>query len=190
MAREVRVGVEVVDQFPAWEADGYTKRSGLTSFDVRLWRDGAPSILPVTIAEIGASGEYAVRWTPDAAGVWLLEIGIPFNEDVWQGEYESLPNEAAFGAAIVEDASDVVFGLWLDLDGQRVLGLDSLAAVVRTTDGTLVVDLGVATVPTVDGVYEFREPVGTFPVNVAYVVGLTATQGSNIWRGNVGFAKV
>jgi hypothetical protein len=89
MARQVKTDVLVVDQFPVFEDDGYTKKSGETLFTPRIWLDGSPQAVPVSISEIGVSGEYKVEFTPNANGFWRVTVLIDYNKDIWGGEYEA-----------------------------------------------------------------------------------------------------
>lgn len=91
MIREIKSGATAIDQFSAFEADGFTKRSGLTAgaFTPTVFRDGAIVADPVTISEIGASGEYKVLFTPGAVGYYDVQVLIDFNKDIWHSEYQS-----------------------------------------------------------------------------------------------------
>jgi len=75
----------IIDNIPAFEDDGITKRSGLlpADFTVTVWKDGAVDPLSVAVAEIGSSGEYSVTYTPDTAGYWLVEVHVLFNGAFW-----------------------------------------------------------------------------------------------------------
>lgn len=68
------------------------KRSGLTlaggDFTISTWRDGAPEVLVVDLAEIGSSGEYRIAFTPAASGFVVVEVAILFNGETWVGEYD------------------------------------------------------------------------------------------------------
>jgi hypothetical protein len=103
MTREVERGTPVVDQFPAFEDDGFTKRSGLGSgdFSSTVFVNGAVEALPVTISEIGSTGEYKTSFTPDTLGVYELQVAISFNRDIWHAQYASvdeLTNDVAVAA--------------------------------------------------------------------------------------------
>jgi len=92
MIREIKAGATAIDQFPAFEDDGYTKRSGLGvgDFVKTVYRNGVVVADPVTITEIGGSGEYKVQFTPGTSGFYDVQIFILFNKDIWHAEYESL----------------------------------------------------------------------------------------------------
>lgn len=89
MSREVPVNVQVVDQFPVWAWDGFTKVSGVTDFLVMVYHNGVFQMgHAVSISEIGTMGEYRVTFTPNATGFWLVEIRNGFNLETWSEEYD------------------------------------------------------------------------------------------------------
>lgn len=94
MIREVEDNVAVVDHFPAFELDGYTKRSGLSQglgdFTIATFYDGTEVSIPVTITEIGSLGEYKVEWTPPLSqlGYYVVQVLIGFNDEIWYGSYD------------------------------------------------------------------------------------------------------
>lgn len=187
MTRIITAGIDVVDQFPVWNADGYTKKSGETSFTTRLWLDGAVSSQPVTVVEIGVSGEYKVTFTPDAEGFWLLEVIPDFNNDVWQGEYATgWLQEFEFEAA--DDGTTVEWGVWLELNGRVVLDLDSMDATLRDNDGTAVVTFPQQTTQTSEGVFKFTTPSANVGGLKSYYLAVVATRGTEVWSGNLGLA--
>lgn len=92
MNREVVTGVPVIDQFPAYEDDGYTKRSGLTTptdLVVTIYKDGVPDSTPVTIAEIGTTGDYKLTFTPATDGLYSIQVLIDFSKEVWGGNFHA-----------------------------------------------------------------------------------------------------
>lgn len=90
MTRSAALGDDVIDHFPAFESDGYTKRPGLSGadFTVSVYQDGALSAVPVTITEIGTSGEYKIEFEPTATGFWQVQVLIDFNKEVWASSIE------------------------------------------------------------------------------------------------------
>jgi hypothetical protein len=88
MSREIRVGADVIDQFPIFGVDGYTKKSGETSFVSTVWKNGVVDSTAVAIAEIESSGEYRVEFVPDSVGFWMVEVLINYNKEIWNGEYD------------------------------------------------------------------------------------------------------
>ena len=189
MGRLVKVDTVVTDQFPVWEPDGVTKKSGETVFTKRIWQNGNVSVQPVVITEIGTSGEYEVTFTPNAEGFWIVEVTIPYNDDVWFGEYTATRGEPMFGSSFSTDGTTGEFGIWLDLDGVRFTGLDSMTAEVRDASGGLVTGLS-GTGPSGDGVFRFTTPMTPFTRHTSYLVKVTATEGSTSWDGNIGFVWV
>jgi hypothetical protein len=99
MSRDVNIDEVAYDQFSVYEADGYTKHSGLlqADFDIILWHNGVVNITQaVTISEIGTSGEYKTEFTPNQIGYWELEVQISYNSTIWHGRYQvGLPDGAA-----------------------------------------------------------------------------------------------
>lgn len=93
MNRIVETGEPVVDQFAAFEDDGFTKRSGLTvgggDFAIAVYKDGAVDVSPVTIAEIAGLGDYKVAFTPSANGLYVIQVLIDFSKDIWAGFFDS-----------------------------------------------------------------------------------------------------
>ena len=79
------MGLEV----SAFELDGYTKRSGLTSsdFTITLFKNGISDSTPVSISEIGISGEYRVNVTFTTDGFYSLQILIHFSKDIIFNDY-------------------------------------------------------------------------------------------------------
>jgi hypothetical protein len=88
MSRPVTVGEVVQDHFPLFDLDNpILKKSGETGFTAYLWKDNVASGVPVTVAEIGASGEYGVSFTPDAEGVWSVQVLADYDQSWWGEEY-------------------------------------------------------------------------------------------------------
>ena len=72
------------DQFPVWEPDGQTKKSGESSFTVTIYKDGVvQAAYAYTITEIGSLGVYKFTFTPDDTGFWFAEVFIPYNSQTW-----------------------------------------------------------------------------------------------------------
>lgn len=189
MGRTLPLGTEVQDQFPVWGTDGYTKVSGITSFEARLWWNGILAGQPVTIQEIGTSGEYRARFTPNAVGYWFLEIAVPYNNDIWAAAYDIEQRQFDIQASMADDGTDATLALWCEEDGVRVLDVDQIAAQVRDSEGNLVVDLGTEVTPTVDGCFRFQAASAALASHVPYIVAATAQRGSFSWVRNIGFAK-
>ena len=190
MTRQIQIGDSVVDQFPAFAADGYTKVSGLTIFTATVWKDGIVQATAVAITEIGSSGDYRVAFTPDAVGFWRLEVLIDYNKDIWHAECEVGQDLVEFGASMADDDANVVFGVWLEIRGVRKANLDSMSAKIMDTEDNEIFDLGTDNTPTSDGVFRFSTAVSVLTKNVPYFLALVATEGSVVWNGNAGFVRV
>lgn len=90
MGREVPVNIEVVDQFPVYDTDGYTRISGMVQgdFTIIVYYNGVVQVAyPVTITEI-SSGEYKTTFTPNAVGFWVVVIGTSAYLQWREGEYD------------------------------------------------------------------------------------------------------
>jgi hypothetical protein len=88
--RELERNAAAIDQFPALEADGWNKRTGLVQpggFTESVWLDGAVHALTVTITEIGTSGEYRVDFVPATNGFLVVEILIDFSKELIRRTY-------------------------------------------------------------------------------------------------------
>jgi len=89
--RELKRNALAIDQFPALEADGWNKRTGLSQpadFTVTVWLDGTVNLLPVTITEIGTSGEYRFSFTPTSEGYLVVEILVDFSKALLRFAYQ------------------------------------------------------------------------------------------------------
>lgn len=92
MAREVERNVAVVDQFPVFEPDGHTKKSGLAAgnFTSTVFQEGVVVGVSVTVAEIGVTGEYKTSFTPTGHGLYELQVKNDYNNEIWHGQYVSV----------------------------------------------------------------------------------------------------
>jgi hypothetical protein len=185
----VDLGNDVVDQFPVWESDGVTKKSGETSFTTRVWKDGVAQATAVTIAEIGSTGEYKVSFIPDSVGTWTIEVVVAYNDDVWGGQYQVVQAEAHLGASLSDNGTTATFALWIEKGGQARTDLDSIAAVVRNADGVQVADLGTQSTDTSEGVFKFTASSSSLATEVAYYIDATVTKGTQTWEVLGGFVQ-
>jgi len=87
MSRVVTSGAVIKDLFPLFDMDGYSLKSGETTFTTRLWKDAVASAVSVTVTEIGTSGVYEVSFTPDDVGVWNVQVLADYNKETWGNEY-------------------------------------------------------------------------------------------------------
>jgi hypothetical protein len=102
--RPINPGDTVIDQFPVFEFDGYSKHSGLhlIDFTITTYHAGVATPLSVSLAEIGTSGEYRIEYTPPGTGYWLVEILIDYNKDIWRSEVEAAFTDVSGILAAVE----------------------------------------------------------------------------------------
>jgi hypothetical protein len=132
--RHIAAGDPVVDMFPVFEDDGYTKHSGLVGgdFTTKVWRDGSPFPLAVVVTEEDASGEYVVGYVPPGDGYWKIEIFVDYNKDIWISEviagdgsieniYATLQQIMDGGTGLFDPATDSLHIMAADLS--RILGL-------------------------------------------------------------------
>lgn len=188
--RPVTLGQTIIDQFPVYDTDGFSKKSGITVFDINLWKDAIPSLLPVAITEIGTSGEYKVELTPDSPGVWLCEVNIPFNKQAWYGEYTLEKSNIEFSSSMAEDGTTARFTVWGEDEHGRATWLTAMSAKVYDAAGSLVVDLGVGIGPSIDGTFSFSCLVPVLAYNVPYYLAVVASNSIATWDGNCGFVRV
>lgn len=184
------LGEVLTAHFPLFEADDVTKKTGETSFVVTTWRDGALDPQPATVTEIGTTGEYTVAYTPPSVGPWEVEVFDPGTGARWREDVIVEQARAQWGFSASDDTVDISFSAWMGIDEQTVLDLDSLAAEVRTQDGSVVVALGTETVADANGVYRFVGDATLIPAGNEYYLALTATRGTVTWTGTLGFNKV
>jgi len=81
-------GETIIDQFPVFNDDGYTTKTGLLAgdFTVSVYVDGASTSLTVTITEIGSTGNYRMSYSPPTEGYWNVQVLADFNKDIWVSE--------------------------------------------------------------------------------------------------------
>jgi len=191
VSRRLALGGPVIDQLPVYDLDGFTKKSGLdpATFLVELYRDGVGQGHPVTIAEIGTTGEYRTEFTPTAGGFWLLEVRVPYNGSAWMGQYD-LDGDVEFHSSMADDNTDAAFSVWLNIAGQRATDVDQMTAQIRDPAGALVADLGVDSSPTADGVFHWTVSSSVLTQHVPYTLSVSATRAGATWYANRGFVRV
>ena len=112
MLRTAKVSEEVIEQFAVFDTDGYTKLTGQAgSCTATLWKDGVESAVSVTIAEIGTTGEYTAKFTPDAAALWVLEVEDSTHR-VWRAEVEVRAADVGDIYTAMEVLSKIETGRW------------------------------------------------------------------------------
>lgn len=108
--REVQVGSTVLDQFPAFEDDGYTKRSGLGpgDFTTTAFVNGGVASLSTTIGEIGATGEYYLSFTAPVVGFYELQVLVNFSKQIWHAQYQAVAELTHDLAGQARDQADKI----------------------------------------------------------------------------------
>ena len=188
--RNVSLGQPVIDQFPVYANDGYTKVSGETAFTVRIWKNAVPSAIASTVTEIGTSGEYKITFTPDSAGDWACTILANYNKSIWYGEYAVAKKDIEFTASMAEDGSTARFTVWGEDQAGRAAWLTGMTAEIRDSTGGLIASLGVGIGPTADGTFLFNCAASVLAYNTPYYLRIVATSGTITWNGNCGFVRV
>lgn len=186
----VDLGTTILDQFPIYQPDGWTKITGEAAFTVALWCNGVPRVVAYTVTEIGTSGEYVFSFTPDLPGQWVTEVGIDSTHTVYGGTYVVTQAPLTWGFAAADDDTDVTFSIWLERDGQRQLDMESVAVSVRLPTGVEVQDLGTDVHDNADGVFTFSMASVDLDAGQEYYLACEATRAGLTWHTNLGFAKV
>jgi hypothetical protein len=90
VTREVKTGSAVIDQFPAFEDDGVSKRAGLLpgDFTPTVYRNGDVAALAVTISPSTDPGEYKTSFIPSSSGFHELQVLVHFNGEIRFARYE------------------------------------------------------------------------------------------------------
>lgn len=115
MSLQATVDLPVHDTFNVLAADGLTKVTGLTQVTdmaVTVFRDGiVVTPFTVTIAEIGATGEYDILFTPDQIGNWEVHVETTTQtpDRRYEGRYQVNPvlNGAISGQVFHDKVTDV-----------------------------------------------------------------------------------
>jgi hypothetical protein len=171
MSRVVPVGDPVIDQFPVFDLDGWSKVSGRTDFTATIWKDGVVQVIPVTIAEIGTSGEYKIEWTPTSFGYWRAEVLIGYNKERWGEGYDVETGDIQDIYEIVRRIAglshenifidNTVYDANTQLVAARVRIFDTKEHCDLATDGGSET-LGLLASYTIDSVWEFVNQFKTF----------------------------
>jgi hypothetical protein len=124
VVREIERNVAAIDQFPVFEPDGHTKKSGLLAgnFTSTVFQEGVVVAVVVTITEIGATGEYKTSFTPTGQGLYELQVKNDYNDEIWHGQYVSVDE---LTNVLAETARD------------QVLKIDQAAVDTPPTDDSL-----------------------------------------------------
>jgi len=189
MTIQVPLGDVAKDNFPIFEVDGYTKKSGETSFTKTIRKDSVVQAIASTISEDGSTGEYVFSFTPDSKGLWSVEVLIDYNKDIWYGEFAVGDEEIIFQTVMADDEVVAIFGIWIEEHGVRRTDITSMSEILKDTAGNTIIDMGTDTSPTADGVFRFTSPSAKLVPQVPYVVTVSATDGIQTWNNNLGVAK-
>lgn len=177
MSRELPVNVQVVDQFPVFELDGYTPHSGLVqaNFDVQIFRDGVEQVgHAFTIAEIGTTGQYRFVFTPNSTAFWLAVVSIPYNREVWGGAYDIVDESTTTLYEMVRRALGLIHeNIYID---ETVYDPNSQLETARVRLFSSAADVDLAT----DG--GSPPPGGTDPQHVAAYQVITVWEGVNRYK--------
>lgn len=82
---------EVIDHFPVYGDDGFTKVPDLApdAFALVVFHEGEVAQVSVDISQIsGSPGEYRLAFTPVAAGFYEVEVAYAAGQQVYSGQYE------------------------------------------------------------------------------------------------------
>lgn len=183
MTREVQTGSPVIDQFPAFENDGVSKRSGLLpgDFSPVVYRDGAVVALPVTITPVvGDTGEYKSVFTPDADGFYELHVLVVFNGEIRFARYESvteLTHDLAENARDQANKIDLAALSWPPATNSlidRVANKDGTQTFDRSTDSLEAIrDYLNSQLPGISGgIVNINSGIAVMQADLARVLGL------------------
>ena len=105
MIREVQKGSTVIDQFPVFEDNGYTKKTGLgpANFTATVFLDAVLIAVGVTVDEIGSTGEYKVNFTAGFNGLYEAQVYNDFNDEIWHAQYVSVDELTNAVAVVARD---------------------------------------------------------------------------------------
>jgi hypothetical protein len=170
------------DTFPVYELDGYTPKSGETSFTTELYKDGVPQVIPVSIAEIGTSGEYFISFTPDSIGAWKVLVLSDYDKAWREADFEVVTQEAVAQLVVAFDDSipRLYMEVWLDRRGQTVVSTELVSCEVEAFDkDALSLFVETSSSPKVDDHFSLQHDLGLTadrPYNLRVTV--TDTQGT------------
>jgi DNA-binding transcriptional LysR family regulator len=72
-----------------------------------------------TVTEQGTTGEYAVTFTPTAAGLWTLEVYSPTTGDRITDAVRVAQPALTWGLTLADGGTTSTFSVWLERDGVR-----------------------------------------------------------------------
>lgn len=125
------VGELVRAHFALFDVDGFTPLSGKTDgdFSKTLIVDGALSVLPMTVTEVGTTGVYYMSFTPDAAGRWYAQAVEPSDTECVFDELVDVAGLAQIqlNATLDENTNEILIDAWLERDTQRIVDPTSVS---------------------------------------------------------------
>ena len=89
--RRVGARTEIIDHFPVYGDDGFTKVPDLApdAFALVVFHDGEVAQVNVDISQIpGSPGEYRLAFTPVQAGFYEIEVAYEAGKQVYAEQYE------------------------------------------------------------------------------------------------------
>lgn len=89
--RRVAARTEIVDHFPVYGEDGFTKVPDLgpDAFALVVFHDGEVAEVNVDVSQIAASpGEYRLAFTPVQPGFYEIEVAYAAGKQVYAEQYE------------------------------------------------------------------------------------------------------
>lgn len=137
-----QVGEEVISQFPVFDEDGVSYRSGVPvgDFEITQLRNDVEVSVTATVAEIGATGVYRAAFTPADEAQWAVLVKLPSTGDVWGMHvtaYTAVSRdiaEAQMNAAYDEDSAVIFLEVWLDRAGRSVPAASLVSCSVTVYD--------------------------------------------------------
>jgi|SRR3972149_8670003 len=135
----------------------------------------------------GSPEEYLVRYTNPAAPP---NTALDEEQHVFVTFATSLAPERRMGHALADDGVSLKVALWMEEGGARITLLSQIAAQIKDVAGNLIVNLGIQTVQSADGVFSFTTPITSINRNQDYILAAQATQGIVTTSYNMGFVRV
>lgn len=124
--RQAVVNEPFIDHVSVFEDDGYTKISGLSDpdFTFTVWVEGVEAPIPITVAEIGFSGEYLIGVVPTVEGFWKIQTFVNSNNEILVTEVEVGEHSVDTVGDQLEQIMDGGTGLFVPGDSLHSLKAD------------------------------------------------------------------
>jgi len=189
--KSIAINSQYINQFPIFEPDGISLKTGETSFIAYLAFNGASSAEIVSIVESDEPGIYNASFTPNIIGAWNLIVESNYNKQKYADYINCV--FSIDGKVFQYNASDngttIDIGVWVETGDSPILNLDSMSVKIYINDGTEVIDLGTQNTGTSEGVFRFTTSSNILNSATSYYLGVTAVQGSNTWTSNLGLTS-